>query len=127
NRGKSLPTQFNRRYPIELEFDSSFQFIGIPNWEWWRDQHLNNLAKEASVGKIDSATYQKFFNFYIQREYLEKTVLGSYLDYFNLFGRKITLWYEHPVMRTIEIPYNYDLIEKAGTEKAYDPEEAPSL
>src|SRR5690606_31503624 len=78
NKGTKLPTELNRRFPIELEFDSSFQFIGIPNWEWWRDQHLNNLAKEAATGKIDSVTYQKFFSLYIQRDYLEKTVLGSY-------------------------------------------------
>jgi hypothetical protein len=126
-KGKNIPTQFNRRFPIELEFDSSTQFLGIPNWEWWRDQHLNNLAKEAASGKIDSATYNKFFNLYIQRDYLEKTVLGSYQDYFSLFGRTITLWHEHPVMRAIETPYSFELIEKAGTEKAYDPEESPSL
>ncbi|MCO6495484.1 MAG: hypothetical protein J5I91_07400 [Bacteroidetes bacterium] len=109
-----------RNAPVLLEFDDSFNYIGLKNWEQWRDTLLQNLRIEFENKKIGLNTYDEYRKLYEQPEEVELVVANYYLNMFSIIGRRVNLWIKDPIICEIPNPFkDRESISKSGDEIFY--------
>ncbi|MCK9481442.1 MAG: hypothetical protein M0R38_06755 [Bacteroidia bacterium] len=103
--------------PILLEFDSSFNYIGLQNWEQWRDTLQKNLRIEFEKKKIALKTYSEYRQLYEQPEEVENVVVNYYIQMFSIFGRSVNLGVLNPMVAEIKNPFKErEWLTKSGDE-----------
>ncbi|MCZ2129744.1 MAG: hypothetical protein LC109_05690 [Bacteroidia bacterium] len=113
--------------PLLLEFDNAFNYLGLQNWEQWRDTLYKNLRKEFENKKISLKTYGDYRKIYEQQEEVEAVVVNYYLNMFSIMGRNVNLWYKAPVVCDIINPFkDREPISKAGDELFYTTTDKPN-
>lgn len=105
--------------PIILEFDTSYNYLGLVNWEQWRDTLHKNLRIEFDKKQISLKTYSDYKVIYNEPEQVEEVVVAYYLDMFSIFGRSVDIWNKNPMVVTIKNPFTESSISKAGEEFFY--------
>jgi hypothetical protein len=94
-----------------LEFDSSFVFKGLKNWEKWKGYLFRSIKMDLDSGLINLKTYSEMRKIYADRNVVEEIVLLPYIDFISMLGKRIVLWERMPFTMKLENPYTKKLEE----------------
>jgi len=113
--------------PILLEFDTAYNYLGMANWEQWRDTLHKNLRIEFDKKKISLKTYSDYKAMYNDPELVEEVVAFYYLNMFSIYGRSVDIWTYNPMVVKIRNPFKESSISRSGEEFFYNRTETPNL